>query len=411
MRLCSRAMSSVEGVLDLMLHSRPSLRGNFYGLRTFHEYVSMSQQQPRTLVAGCEVDLMMPSVYPSEYRGSIHSGTWKLNVPAVVAFNVTGAQIMGKSDLVYQGNECLHHGLYNFKRDQLVEEMHGIISVREKDRIIFRLAGKNGGWLPDAISIVGSTTPNYVHWLTETAPKLLLIDELDEYRDTPLVIDSGLHPNILESVRLLNSRGRSLVELKPGELLSIDRLVVISPVAYIPFDFRPGIQFEKLEIDPGFASYAPAALAQMRTRLVSLLVPQGGRSGARLFLRRSGKSRLMTNAEEVEALVQQLGFEIVEPEMLTFADQVCLFSSAEMILGQGGAAFGNIIFAPKECHIIVLSTWSPYTIYYYFSNMASLLGQRCSFILCQPVDDSHGNHRAHKGLQVPLTLLRQVIES
>lgn len=404
-------MASGANMLAVVLQRLLGRKVHFFGLRTFSEYCAISDQQSRTLVTGREVELSMPAVYPEEFRGFIHSGTWRLNVPAVDIFEVPGAQIMGKSDLVYGRDACLHHDLYDFRRDQLVEEMHGVVSISQRHGMLARLIGEHRGSVPAAISMVGSATPNYVHYLTETAPKLALIDELDDYHDVPLVIDSGLHPNIMESVRLLNSRGRPLVTLGPSELLSVDKLVVMSPVTYIPFDFKPGLQLDKLDIHPGFALYAPDGLNLVRSRLVSLLAPEGGKGKTRLFLRRSGKSRQMTNAEEVEALVQQFGFDTVEPETLSFAEQVRLFSCADVVLGQGGAAFGNIIFAPKGCHVIILSTWSPYTIYYYFSNMASLLGQRCSFILCEPVQDTDNHHRAHKGLRVPLNTLRQVIES
>jgi hypothetical protein len=382
----------------------------FYRLRSFAEYQEETQAPAHELVSEQVFEIETPDVHPAEYDGCLHTGVWQLGIPAIQAFEVPNALVLGKSDLLFLKDECLHHGLYHFGRDQLFEEIHGHVSIKPRDRMLARFIGEPvEDPIPAGISLVGSATSNYVHWLTETAPKLALFDELDAYPDIPYILDDGLHPNILESVRLLNSRGREIVTVERGKLLTVQRLVAISPVAYVPFDFKQGLKLEKGDIDPGFALYSPEGLNLVRSKLVNQL----GELDAprrRLYLRRGAKSRQMVNSAEVEALMQELGFDIVEPETLNFAEQVRVFSQAEMIVGQGGAAFGNIMFAPPGCHVVVLSTWSPYTIYYYFSNIASVLGQRCSFILCEPVLDE-GGHRAHMGLNVPVATLKETIQS
>lgn len=47
--------------------------------------------------------------------------------------------------------------------------------------------------------------------------------------------------------------------------------------------------------------------------------------GRRLYLRRNSQFRPIRNAGEVEALLSELGFQVVEPEKLSFAEQVKLF--------------------------------------------------------------------------------------
>lgn len=384
----------------------------FFPLWTREEFSEeMGVEVPsRTLAPARTVELRMPDVEPAEAKGCMHAGTWSLQVPAIEAAEFRNATVMGRSDLIFTRAACIHHGLYDFDRDQLAEEMHGVVSINTEYGMVARYARDDAGKVPMAISMVGSTTANYIHWLTETAPKLAMVDDFDAWRDVPLVVDAGLHPNIMEAIRCLNTTGRPIVTLARWQMLTAERLLAIPAVAYVPFDFKPGLELDRLDIHPGYALYSPDGLNLVRQRLVSRLAT-GGTGKRRLYLRRAGKSRQMTNAEEVEALVRSLGFEIVEPESLSFAEQVNLFSQAEAIVGQGGAAFGNIMFAPEGCHVVILSTWSPYTIYYYFSNIASMLGQRCTYILCDPVEDLDGFHRAHKGLRVPLDALRQVIES
>lgn len=403
-------LSALAFILDRLCQRVSGQKIAFFSMSSLEEYRRATAAPAAVLVPERIPIIATPTVYPAEARDCLHSGTWPVPVPQLDVVELSDAQVLGRSDLVFVGSECLHHGLYDFERDQLFEEIHGVVSIRADKGILARFGGASVQGLPAGISLVGSATSNYVHWLTETAPKLALLDRLDGLADVPYIIDAGLHPNILDSIRLLNTRGRPLVTLGRGELLPVEKLFAVSPVAYIPFDFRPGLTFEKRDIHPGFAMYSPDALQLLRQRLVERVGASSSARRKRLFVRRGAKSRLMTNAAEVEGLVRELGFEIVAPETMSFAEQVRLFSQAEVVVGQGGAAFGNILFAPPGCHVVILSTWSPYTIYYYFSNIASLLGQRCSFILCDPVQDADGYHRAHMGLQVPLHTLRQAIE-
>jgi capsular polysaccharide biosynthesis protein len=383
---------------------------SFYSLTTLSEYCTTNHPAIYELASTEAFPLEMPTVYPAQYRQNLYSKMWPLDVPSVHAIEIPNAEIMGKCDFIFADFQCLHHGLYQFGRDLPAEEKHGMVSIDAKKGLLARYRGAHEQMetLPAAISLIGSASANYVHWLTETAPKLALIDEIEDYADLPLVIDAELHPNILESIHCLNQRRRDLIPIRRGQVCQVDKLVMVSPVAYVPFDYRPGIKLDELEMDPSWAMFVPRGLSLLRQKLVSRFTVEGTASAKRLFLRRTSKFRQMQNAVEVEALLHEYGFQIVEPETLSFADQVRLFSRAEMIVGQAGAALGNMIFAPKDCHVVILSAWSPLSIYYYFSNMATMQGQRCSFVLCDTtgIDDSHP---AHKGFNVDIHTLKKAI--
>ena len=409
-RYLARAGAFVFFTLLRVTYFLTGQQARWYTMHGFSQYFGASGVRRRELVPARELPLEMPNVYPEEFKKFFYDGTWPLRVPAICAFEASQAQVMGKSDLLFLDDQCLHHELYRFDQDFLFEEMHDIVSINPANRKLVRFKGQQVGSIPSGISLVGSATANYVHWLTETLPKLALIDGIDAYRDLPYIIDAGLHPNILESLRHLNLNSRNVIQLGRGEMLAVEKLVAISPVAYVPFDFKPGIKPNELDINPGSALYSPDGLQQVRQSMVAVLGETEGALKRRLFLRRTGKSRPMNNSIEIEAMVREHGFEIIEPETLSFADQVRLFSSAELIVSQGGAALGNIIFAPAGCHVIVLTTWSPYTIHYYFSNLAALLRQRCTLIMCEPVQSDLGPHRAHMGVNVSIPTLIKAIQ-
>lgn len=382
----------------------------FFQMVSLRKYIETINPTIYKLASAETVMLNMPLVYPHVFRQKICSANWPLEVPEVWALEISDAEILGKCDFVFAGLQCLHHDMYQFGRDHAAEEMHGMISIDDQKHLLVRYSEANQSIesLPEAISLLGSASANYVHWLTETAPKLVLIDENANLSKLPVIIDDDLHPNILESLYYLNVHNRQLIPLKRGQICKVKRLITISPVAYAPFDYKPGLKFEELKIDPSWAMFVPSGLHGLRNRLLNCLPDSDHSSPVRLFLRRTSKFRQMQNAKEVEAMLQDLGFHLIEPESLSFAEQVKLFCRAEIIVAQAGAALGNMIFAPEGCHIVILSAWSPFSIYYYFSNIASILGQRCSFVLCNP-GTSENAHPAHKGLDVDMHILREAI--
>jgi capsular polysaccharide biosynthesis protein len=87
----------------------------------------------------------------------------------------------------------------------------------------------------------------------------------------------------------------------------------------------------------------------------------------RIFLSRQSITResngtyraLLNEAELVEALSAR-GYEIVEPETLSFADQIRLFSEAELVIGLGGAALFNVVFSPPGARIVTIESSSAF---------------------------------------------------
>jgi len=385
-------------------------RLSFFSMVSWPEYCATDKVAIYALAPAETVALTMPSVYPEYHRQRFHSGVWTTVVPAVQAIEIPDAEVMGGCDFVFTRTQCLHHDLYKFERDLPAEELHGMIIAYRRKNLVARYAKAHEPLetISEAISLIGSASANYVHWLTETAPKLALIDEVENLRGLPLIIDANLHPNILESLHWLNANGRKLIPLKQGQICKVDKLVSITPVAYVPFDYLRGIKPESLKIDPSWAMFVPCGLHMLRQKLLPLLADGKNVPGRRLFLRRTSQLRQMRNAKEVEAALLDLGFQTIEPESFSFSEQVDLFSTAEIIVAQAGASLGNMIFAPEGCHVVILSAWSPFSIYYYFSNLASILGQRCSYVLCNPDKTDHA-HPAHKGLDVDIHTLREAI--
>jgi len=84
--------------------------------------------------------------------------------------------------------------------------------------------------------------------------------------------------------------------------------------------------------------------------------PAGG--GRRLYVsryahsRNSGTSRIMMNEDELIVRLASVGFDIVEPETLTIAQQIATFSSADLVVGPSGSGMFNVVFCRPSTKVV-----------------------------------------------------------
>ncbi|MDA8248000.1 MAG: glycosyltransferase family 61 protein [Rhodospirillales bacterium] len=74
----------------------------------------------------------------------------------------------------------------------------------------------------------------------------------------------------------------------------------------------------------------------------------------RIFISRPDRPgrRYLENRAEVESCVQRYGFETVQPEHLSFPEQVRLFAAADVVAGEYGAAMANVGFCDPGCRVL-----------------------------------------------------------
>jgi capsular polysaccharide biosynthesis protein len=71
----------------------------------------------------------------------------------------------------------------------------------------------------------------------------------------------------------------------------------------------------------------------------------------KVYIRRDGNTRNLSNAAEVEDLLKTHGFSALDPSSLDLGEQIALFANATDIIGVAGAAFANTIFCGNDAHV------------------------------------------------------------
>lgn len=184
---------------------------------------------------------------------------------------------------------------------------------------------------------------NWFHWLIETLPKYFAIsEEVDPL--VPVIVSDGIPQSGLDALRLLTNR--EIVHVDKGNSVHLSEAILLGPVIYMPDSIE-------LFASKHYAEISSESLFQLRERVLSTLeispVPI-----RKIFLERTGGARGVSNARFVKKILIALGFEIIDPAKMTFAQQVRTFSQAKIVVTPGGATMANFVFLPAGAKVLLL---------------------------------------------------------
>lgn len=337
----------------------------------------------------------------------------QLEQPQLDVLLLTSATVMGGTNYTLVNGSVMYPDEYNPVRDVCPAELNKVAKINLKEFSV-SLAFKANRNIDKGISLLGCCTGNYAHWLSETLPKILIADTFDIYDGYPLLIDSWVHPNFIDSIKLLATKERDLIFINRWEAVEVKSLVDVSPPAYTPPEFRIFVEKKQLRYPASNDfPFLATALNLLRTRAhqaVNLIAPDGHN---KIFLYRSkessGNDRLVKNIHEIEALVRAYGYEFIDPAKLSFKEQVLFFSTASHVVSPLGAAMSNLIFSPPGCKVLGLSPYYENANYYYFSNLMGTLGHELHYVL-GPQTSKIG-HPLHREYEIDLAALKLALDS
>ena len=329
------------------------------------------------------VDTPAPKVFPVEDQAYLVSPHDHYVFPPVYVAELGEALIYGGTNLVFAQDAVICHDLYDFERDYTSEELHRRTLIDPKSKRIHWLLHDHAPEpIPVAAAFVDACGLNYAHWMTEVLPRIALFCAEERYKDIPVVVNDGLHQNIMESLFLITGTTHEIITLPIGRAIAVNELYLTSVAGYVPFDRRTN----KLS-GHSQGVFSPSAFEMLRNHLNPLGQKATGEAWPeKIYLRRNSGARKVTNAAELEKLLVVHGYVIVEPEKLTFLQQIQLFYNAKEVVSSTGAALANAIVCKPGTQVTVLMSKHENMIYRYWINLLNPFGIKVNYVLGNIID-------------------------
>jgi capsular polysaccharide biosynthesis protein len=355
-----------------------------------------------------KVSLGKPSIYPNEKSSNIKVSA-SCEFPEVFVATIADAMVIGSSKFVHTDQAIIGHNIFRISHDYTSEEFHGHLNINVKKQLMTRLSSvkadieiAKGALFTDALS------SNYAHFMTEALPRIFAYTQTNPDKTIPLIIDCELHANLMQALEMVVAEDAQCVGLEEGALLQVKSLHVVSACGYIPFKRRPGTSHFT---DHSHGLFSPSALLGIRDLIKSKIANLQPNTEVvaihkKIWIKRNSTYRNVSNVNEIEAALIARGFAVIEPEKLSFSEQVSIFGNADIVVGATGAALANLIFCKPETKIIILIADFKHMIYGYWHNMAASAGNQVSYVLGAAVG---GISNIHSDFRIEITDLLEAI--
>ena len=232
-----------------------------------------------------------------------------------------GARLASKSLALMNGKQVCLESVYGFKRLR-DDPAYRFFRLPPPVRLEGNWTSVVSHWVPT------SGNPMYTHWLLDALPRLALLSEFPA--DTRILVPGTMSQSRMDSLALLGLQDRC-------------RLT-----------FETHVEVERYYFDSFTAmleGWNPYGIHFLRSAFLPKRDPNY--SGPRkFFIVRAGYTRNPKNAAEINDFFTGIGWALIDPAELTFAQQIKLFSEAEAICGTTGSGLTNAVFCQPGCLLV-----------------------------------------------------------
>ncbi|WP_082230109.1 glycosyltransferase family 61 protein [Halorubrum lipolyticum] len=191
-----------------------------------------------------------------------------------------------------------------------------------------------------SLSMMNTNSNNYYHWTVEYLARLRGVDSCPEVSndEVELLLLSSAPQYVKESLSIL---GFKSYQTWNEDIEQIDRLIV------------PDHTFRSRHHEFGIA---PSDLEWVRKKMLNNLSTKSNIKNKRIYISRedSKNGREVINDQELNAILNNFGFQKYRLSELSVRDQIELFSNAEIVIGPHGAGFGNLIYSTSSTTVVEL---------------------------------------------------------
>jgi capsular polysaccharide biosynthesis protein len=241
------------------------------------------------------------------------------------------------------------------------EEATSPVYAHDESLVVIERPANDGPRIETAV-LLGGVPGHYYHQLVETFGRLAIVQQYPELARLPLLTERMSTPFEAALRRRLGFPEEQWLQL-PADC-----------------DPRVGTLFAPSPLSRGGRVIHSRLADWYRARLWG---KDAGKARRRLYLRRgAGLRRRVLNEDELLAALEPHGFVSVQPERLSFEEQVDLFSQAEIVVAPVGAALTNMLFMPPGGRAVIVCNNALFAIRgdLYFDSLGDACAIACSWV-------------------------------
>jgi hypothetical protein len=237
------------------------------------------------------------------------------------------------------------------------------------------LLKKSIGSIEEAIDLTGRTSANYWHFLLEVLPRIVDRYSQNDFPGIPFLINSDTPISCQEALRSIFPTSQ-FITIKPDAWISVRKL-------HAPFFLTQALDSGKCYPEEKFTWDTKAYTAALNQIRAWGLMYQNSKSARnKIFVTRTSSYRNVEGAEILETYLRGLGFNVIDPSQMSFFEQVIEFGNASVIVGYGGAAWANLLFAKPDTKIVSIVSRASFTNDVHLQ-IARLIGLEFSRVVCE----------------------------
>jgi len=318
----------------------------------------------------------------------------------------TNALIYSSSRIIIDSDGViLHDENYHFKNKFDCDLKDGLQRSGNKFAIDFNSIGKLVCF-PSGINLMNKYNTNYFHFLIETVPKILFLNEKNIPKNIPLLIENNLHKNIVEILNKLNTKKRKIIFLPPGQFYKVKKLINISDMSIIIDSYYGSTSLEYSFINTSY-------IKKFKQNIGKFFIKKN-QSFNKIYIERPQSYRNLVNQDEIKDLLKkEYNFDIIDPSKLNNVQQVSLFSNSSFIITPTGAHLANIIWMNKKSTIVVLISNHPAHQIRMWKDLATVSGAQILFVRgrLQSMYDYFHKYALHSSFQIEIDKVRSLLNS
>ena len=231
------------------------------------------------------------------------------------------------------------------------------------------------------ISIIsgGAAKHNYGHWLFDSISRLLIILKKKKLKDFDyLYVPSYRYNFQKETLRYLNISSKKIISSEKNKYIEGNEIICTNH----PFDHR----FNKISksitkiIRNTFLKFGKKSKIKNYKKIY--IERDYSKLNLKGDLFKYKDRRILINNNEVKNYLKKKGFKIYKFNSLSFADQINIFSKANIIISMYGAELSNLVFCKKGTKVIEIKNDKKLND---FKNISKLCGLKHTQISIKPL--------------------------